>query len=131
MKIIESLIIIITFLQYINSQTFFFYLSNITQQVINNCKSKGETGVRQFSDCDLESNYTNNQICCYVTGINVDGTDYRGCVAMDLKIFGNKTLSYESHKLSATLICDKNYNFGKYYKNIFNFLIYIGLFLIL
>ena len=55
MKIIESLIIIITFLQYINSQAFFFYLSNITQQVINNCKSKGESGVRQFSDCDLES----------------------------------------------------------------------------
>ena len=132
MKIIESLIIIITFLSPIKTQLdIFFYLPSITRNVMENCRLKGEKGVRHFSDCDIESNYTNNQICCFVTGINTNGTDYNGCIAVDANIFGNKTLKYESNKLTGTLICDKNYNCGKYYKNIFVILIYIFLFLFL
>ena len=132
MKIIESLIIILTFLSSINTQgELFFYLSETTKKVMQNCKLKGEKGVRQFSDCDLESNYTNNQICCYVSGINSNGTDYNGCIAMDANMFGNKTLKYESHKITGTLICDKNYNCGKYYKNILAFLMFILVFIFL
>ena len=126
MKIIESLIIIITFLSPINTQVdIFFYLSNITKQVRENCRLKGERGVRSFSDCDLESNYTNNQICCMISGINANETDYNGCIAMDANIFGNKTLTYESDKITGTVICDKNYNSGNYFNNIFIFFIYV------
>ena len=122
MKIINSLIyIIINFFISINAADVvinpFSYLSPVTLQVMENCKLKGESEVKQFSDCDKASNYTNNQICCYVFGINTDGTSYRGCVAVDLEIFGNKTTEYKSDKLSGTLICDLNYNFDKYYKS--------------
>ena len=126
MKIIESLIIIITFLSTINAQfDIFFYLSNITKKVRENCRLRGEQRVRHFSDCDLESNYTNNQICCMISGINANGTLYNGCIAMDANIFGNKTLTYESDKITGTVICDKNYNSGNYFNNIFIFSIYV------
>ena len=79
-----------------------------------NCKSKGETGVKGFSDCNQVSNYTNDQVCCFIYGTNADGSSYRGCVAMNMTMFGNKTFSYDSETISGTLICDINYNFSNY-----------------
>ena len=137
MKIINSLLfIVIIYSISINAADVvinpFSYLSPVTLQVMENCKLKGESEVKQFSDCDKVSNYTNNQICCYVFGINTDGSSYKGCVAMDLDIFGNKTMEYKSDKLTGTLICDINYNFEKYLKssNILFSFIFIASFLL-
>ena len=48
------LIIIYIFIEIVKAQDTFSYLSPITQQVMANCKSKGDSGVRQFSECDRE-----------------------------------------------------------------------------
>ena len=125
-KIISLILFIFSFLETINCQfEVFGYLSSITLQVMSNCKSRGETGVKQFSDCNQASNYTNDQICCYIYGINADGTSYRGCIAMNMTMFGNKTLSYDSETISGTLICDANYNFSNYFKNCMIFYLYL------
>ena len=81
-----------------------------------NCKSKGDSGVRQFSECDQESNYTNGQICCFAYGTNADGTSFRGCISMNLTMFQNRTLTYNSDTISGTVVCDKNYNYDNYLK---------------
>ena len=49
-----------------------------------------------------------------ISGINANGTDYNGCITIDANIFGNKTWTYESDKITGTVIWDKNYNFGNY-----------------
>ena len=133
MKIIRTIIkfLLFMFLKSINCQFTFTYLSNVTLEVMENCKLKGENGVKQFSDCEPASNYTNNQVCCYIYGNNLDGTNYRGCIAMSVKMFANKTLSYESETISGTLICDKNYNYGNYNKNSIAFYLYIFISIIL
>ena len=133
MKILISLILFIfTFLRAIYCQFEpFGYLPNVTLEVMANCKSKGETGVKGFSDCNQVSNYTNDQVCCFIYGTNADGSSYRGCVAMNMTMFGNKTFSYDSETISGTMICDINYNFSNYYKNYMIFYLYLFIALII
>ena len=129
-RIIISIIITILSVKINSQDNPFTFLSEITSKVQTNCKLKGESDVRQFSDCDTESNYTNNQICCLIYGINADRTNYRGCVAMNLTMFANKTLEYDSETISGRLICDKNYNYDNYYKNSFIFSLFLIIFIL-
>ena len=119
------LIILYIFIETVKAQNPFTYLSAVTQQVMANCKSKGDSGVRQFSECDQESNYTNGQICCLAYGTNADGTSFRGCISMNLTMFQNRTLTYNSDTISGTVVCDKNYNYDNYLKYSFFFLSYL------
>ena len=94
------------------------------------CKSKGDSqNVRLFSDCNTESDYDNDLVCCLISGNDLDGTKYKGCIAMNNFMFSNKSLSYESDGISGTVICDENYNSDFYLKVLyfFNF----GLFFVL
>ena len=130
LRIITSLML--SFIVVINSldNPFIFFLSN--QSLIldyENCLAKGEMGVKQFSDCDTESNYDNQQVCCYIYGTNLDGTLYRGCMVMNTTLFLNKTFSYTSSSISGTVVCTKDFNFSYYYKNPLIF--YLFLFIIL
>ena len=130
LRIITSLMF--SFIVVINSldNPFIFFLSN--QSLIldyENCLAKGEMGVKQFSDCDTESNYDNQQVCCYIYGTNLDGTLYRGCMVMNTTLFLNKTFSYTSSSISGTVVCTKDFNFSYYYKNPLIF--YLFLFIIL
>ena len=130
LRIITSLML--SFIVVINSldNPFIFFLSN--QSLIldyENCLAKGEMGVKQFSDCDTESNYDNQQVCCYIYGTNLDGTLYRGCMVMNTTLFLNKTFSYTSSSISGTVVCTKDFNFSFYYKNPLIF--YLFLFIIL
>ena len=130
LRILTSLML--SFIVVINSldNPFIFFLSN--QSLIldyENCLAKGEMGVKQFSDCDTESNYDNQQVCCYIYGTNLDGTLYRGCMVMNTTLFLNKTFSYTSSSISGTVVCTKDFNFSYYYKNPLIF--YLFLFIIL
>ena len=91
------------------------------------CKEKGERGhPRGFSDCNTES--TSDIICCYLTGTQ-NGEKYEGCKGMDMIVFANKSFSYEIKDISATLICDANYNNDFYYK--YNAFFYILLLILI
>ena len=66
-----KLIIIIAFLSSINSPyDIFFYLSNITKQVRENCRFKGEKGIRRFSVCDLQINIFLNNYLLFKNKLN-------------------------------------------------------------
>ena len=115
-KLMDILLILFILLNYINSQ-------NQTFNAVEECKKKGERfGVREFSECEKESDYVNNYICCYYNGKN--GTsNQEGCIALDYEIFVNKTVSYKvNDDISFNIICDTNYNFAYYYKNSFIFI---------
>ena len=129
LRIITSLML--SFIVVINSldNPFIYFLSDQSLIDYENCLAKGERGVKQFSDCDTESNYDNQQVCCYIYGTNLDGTLYRGCMVMNTTLFLNKTFSYTSSSISGTVVCTKDFNFSYYYKNPFIF--YLFLFIIL
>ena len=85
-------------------------LKDITTSVSNACKEYGEKNkVRQFSDCNSFSNLDNNQVCCYLSGIEADKSHYGGCIAVSSTLFLNKTISYSSKWISGNLICTDNY----------------------
>ena len=129
LRILTSLML--SFIVVINSldNPFIYFLSNQSLIEYENCLAKGEMGVKQFSDCDTESNYDNQQVCCYIYGTNLDGTLYRGCMVMNTTLFLNKTFSYTSSSISGTVVCTKDFNFSYYYKNPLIF--YLFLFIIL
>ena len=95
------------------------------------CKEKGERGergrARSFSDCNTLR--SDDEICCFITGDN-NGEKYEGCIAMDLELFSNKSLTYEIKSFSGTLICDANYNSGNNFKNTYMFIYIFFLFLL-
>ena len=125
-SVILSLITLIFILVKIESQVSpFFYLSNETFKVMEDCQLKGENGVKKFDDCEPASNYTNNQVCCLIYGTNSDGTNYRGCIAMHIPMFANRTLKYESDVISGVVVCDKNFNKAHYYNKYFTFFSYL------
>ena len=49
-------------------------------------------------------------VCCYVTEINPDKSDYDGCIGIS-SVLANKSLSYESKSFSGKLICEEKYSF--------------------
>ena len=74
------------------------------------CKTFGENNrVRKFEECNTYTNKSLNVVCCYVTGINPDKSDYDGCIGISYS-FANKSLSYESKSFSGKLICVENYS---------------------
>ena len=132
MKIFRIItILILSFIITINSQENPFILLLSEQSIIDTekCKAKGENGVKQFSDCETESNYDNQQICCLIYGTNSDGTSYRGCIAMNSTMFYNKSVSYKSSTISGTVICTDYFNLSDYYK--YPLIFYLFLFIIL
>ena len=132
MKIFRIItILILSFIITINSQEnpFIFFLSEQSIIDTEKCKAKGENGVKQFSDCETESNYDNQQICCLIYGTNSDGTSYRGCIAMNSTMFYNKSVSYKSSTISGTVICTDYFNLSEYYK--YPLIFYLFLFIIL
>ena len=132
MKIFRIItILILSFIITINSQEnpFIFFLSEQSIIDTEKCKAKGENGVKQFSDCETESNYDNQQICCLIYGTNSDGTSYRGCIAMNSTMFYNKSVSYKSSTISGTVICTDYFNLSDYYK--YPLIFYLFLFIIL
>ena len=132
MKIFRIItILILSFIITINSQEnpFIFFLSEQSKIDTEKCKAKGENGVKQFSDCETDSNYDNQQICCLIYGTNSDGTSYRGCIAMNSTMFYNKSVSYKSSTISGTVICTDYFNLSDYYK--YPLIFYLFLFIIL
>ena len=132
MKIFRIItILILSFIITINSQEnpFIYFLSEQSIMDTEKCKAKGENGVKQFSDCETESNYDNQQICCLIYGTNLDGTSYRGCIAMNSTMFYNKSVSYKSSTISGTVICTDYFNLSEYYK--YPLIFYLFLFIIL
>ena len=94
------------------------------------CKEKGEKGrARKFADCKPESD--NSSICCFFTG-TYNGEKYEGCISMDMEIFSNRSIKYNFNSVSATLICQDNYNFDKFinYRYLFYFYLFICIFLL-
>ena len=92
------------------------------------CKEKGERErARSFSDCNTLR--SSDEICCFITGDN-NGEKYEGCIAMDLELFSNKSLTYEIKSFSGTLICDANYNSGNNFKNTYMFIYIFFIFLL-
>ena len=105
-------------------------ITDITAYVSEQCKIYGENNrVRQFSDCNTKSNLTNLQVCCYLTGINADKSQYIGCIAVNSTLFMNKSIEYSSTGISGSLICTDDYSFMSYinisYLNLFLFIIFI------
>ena len=97
--------------------------SSEKDQIKTECKTFGENNrVRKFEDCNKYSNLNKSVICCYVTGINPDQSDYDGCIGISY-VFANKSLSYESKSFSGKLICKENYSSQNIIK--FPFFIYI------
>ena len=93
----------------------FEYYTDITNYVQEQCKSYGENNrVRQFSDCHTKSNLTNMQVCCYLTGVNADKSQYIGCIAVNSTLFMNKSIEYSSTGISGSLICTDEYSFMSY-----------------
>ncbi len=110
----------------------FEYLTDITTYVSEQCKSYGENNrVRQFSDCHTKSNLTNMQVCCYLTGVNADKSQYIGCIAVNSTLFMNKSIEYTSTGISGSLICTDDYSFMNYinisYFSLFLFIIFLFL----
>ena len=110
----------------------FEYYTDITNYVQEQCKSYGENNrVRQFSDCHTKSNLTNMQVCCYLTGVNADKSQYIGCIAVNSTLFMNKSIEYSSTGISGSLICTDEYSFMSYinisYFNLFLFIIILFL----
>ena len=108
-------------------------LKDITTSVSNACKEYGEKNkVRQFSDCNSFSNLDNNQVCCYLSGIEADKSHYGGCIAVSSTLFLNKTISYSSKWISGNLICTDNYISHNYIKvSIFSIILFIIILFIL
>ena len=93
----------------------FDYVDDITNYVKEQCKIYGENNrVRQFSDCHTKSNLTNLQVCCFLTGVNADKSQYVGCIAVNSTLFMNKSIEYSSTGISGSLICTDNYSFMSY-----------------
>ena len=108
-------------------------LKDITTSVSNACKEYGEKNkVRQFSDCNSLSNLDNNQVCCYLSGIEADKSHYGGCIAVSSTLFLNKTISYSSKWISGKLICTDYYISHNYIKvSIFSIILFIIILFIL
>ena len=107
-------------------------LEDITENVTEECRLYGENNrVRQFSDCHTKSNLTNLQVCCYLTGVNADKSQYIGCIAVNSTLFMNKSIEYSSTGISGSLICTDNYSSMSYinisYFNLFLFIIFLFL----
>ena len=93
------------------------------------CKEKGERGhPRQYEDCKSEND--ENNVCCFLTGTYF-GEKYEGCIAMDMEIYGNRSVKYEFNSISATLVCQDNYNFDKFINNRYFFYFNLFLFVVL
>ena len=107
-NIMRFIYLLLIFLNEITAD--FEYQDDITTKVVNECKEYGENNrVRQYSDCHQKSNLTNLQVCCYLTGVNADKSQYTGCIAVNSTLFLNKSIQYTSSGISGSLICTDNY----------------------
>ena len=115
--------------QIINSEVSF--VDDLSSQIAKKCKEHGETNrIKQFSDCNPVSNLTNNQVCCYVTGVNSDKTTYDGCIAVNSTLFLNKSIEYASTGMSGKLICTEYYNYIHFINiSFYNLLLIVIIFL--
>ena len=103
------------------------YSEDVTTRVATICKDSVQgKRVKQFSDCDIYSNRTNLQVCCYITGVNADKSHYDGCIAVNSTLFENKTITYSSSGISGSLICTNDYISHNYINiSIFNIILYM------
>ena len=124
-NLIKLIFILLIFLKLINAQ---LNPQNIAPSAnAEKCKERGEKNhARKFEDCKSESNQNNT--CCFITGTYY-GEKYEGCIAMDAEIFANRSVKYNFNSISATLICQDNYNFEKFINN--RFFLYFYLFILI
>ena len=103
------------------------------EDISNTCKEYGENNrVKQFADCNNINGKDNNQICCYLSGVNAHKTHYEGCIAVNYDLFNNKTVTYSSTGISGSLICSDDYTSHNYINvSFFNLILFIISLLIL
>ena len=126
MKIYLNVFAILIIFQIIKCQNF-SYWEDVTTKVATLCKDSVQgKRVKQFSDCNIYSNLSNFQICCYITGVNADKSHYDGCIAVNSTLFENKTITYSSSGISGSLICTNDYTSHNYINvSIFNIILYM------
>ena len=89
--------------------------SSIVEQIAANCKAhRGTNKVKSFADCKKYSDEKNNQICCYLTGLNSDNTHSDECISVNSNLFANKSISFSSQSIYGTLICTDDYTYNTY-----------------
>ena len=102
-----------------------FLITFLINKLNINCQDCSSARASSYKECSIYNNETAGTICCYVKGSNSGN-----CLEVDA-IFENKTLNYNSKKLSGALICSTTYSKSNYLNVKTNIKFFILIFIII